>query len=137
MVAKVQDAHANAGSPAMKAIVQDRYGSSRVLALRDLEMPVIGEDGVVGQVRGSSVNAMDWHLIRGRPYLARLMTGVRAPKRAVPGSDVAGVVAAIGTGVTELRPGAEVFGARAGAFAHYVAGRERNFVVKPAHLHFH
>ena len=136
MVAKVQDAHANAGSPAMKAIVQDRYGSSRVLALRDLEMPVIGDDGVLVQVRASSVNAMDWHLIRGRPYLARLMTGVRAPKRAVPGSDVAGVVAAIGTGVTELRPGDEVFGARAGAFAEYVAGRERNFVVKPANLSF-
>jgi len=136
MVAKVQDAHANAGSPAMKAIVQDRYGSSRVLALRDLEMPVIGDDGVLVQVRASSVNAMDWHLIRGRPYLARLMTGVRAPKRAVPGSDVAGVVAAIGAGVTELRPGDEVFGARAGAFAEYVAGRERNFVVKPANLSF-
>ena len=136
MVAKVQDAHANAESPAMKAIVQDRYGSSRVLALRDLEMPVIGDDGVLVQVRASSVNAMDWHLIRGRPYLARLMTGVRAPKRAVPGSDVAGVVAAIGTGVTELRPGDEVFGARAGAFAEYVAGRERNFVVKPANLSF-
>ena len=136
MVAKVQDAHANAGSPAMKAIVQDRYGSSRVLALRDLEMPAIGDDGVLVQVRASSVNAMDWHLIRGRPYLARLMTGVRAPKRAVPGSDVAGVVAAIGTGVTELRPGDEVFGARAGAFAEYVAGRERNFVVKPANLSF-
>ena len=136
MVAKVQDAHANAGSPAMKAIVQDRYGSSRVLALRDLEMPVIGDDGVLVQVRASSVNAMDWHLIRGRPYFARLMTGVRAPKRAVPGSDVAGVVAAIGTGVTELRPGDEVFGARAGAFAEYVAGRERNFVVKPANLSF-
>ena len=120
----------------MKAIVQDRYGSSRVLALRDLEMPVIGDDGVLVQVRASSVNAMDWHLIRGRPYLARLMTGVRAPKRAVPGSDVAGVVAAIGTGVTELRPGDEVFGARAGAFAEYVAGRERNFVVKPANLSF-
>ena len=136
MVAKVQDAHANAESPAMKAIVQHRYGSSRVLALRDLEMPVIGDDGVLVQVRASSVNAMDWHLIRGRPYLARLMTGVRAPKRAVPGSDVAGVVAAIGTGVTELRPGDEVFGARAGAFAEYVAGRERNFVVKPANLSF-
>jgi len=136
MVAKVQDAHANAGSPAMKAIVQDRYGSSRVLALRDLEMPAIGDDGVLVQVRASSVNAMDWLLIRGRPYLARLMTGVRAPKRAVPGSDVAGVVAAIGTGVTELRPGDEVFGARAGAFAEYVAGRERNFVVKPANLSF-
>lgn len=120
----------------MKAIVQDRYGSSRVLALRDLEMPAIGDDGVLVQVRASSVNAMDWHLIRGRPYLARLMTGVRAPKRAVPGSDVAGVVAAIGTGVTELRPGDEVFGARAGAFAEYVAGRERNFVVKPANLSF-
>jgi NADPH:quinone reductase-like Zn-dependent oxidoreductase len=120
----------------MKAIVQDRYGSPDVLAFRSIDRPVIGDDGVLVQVRASSVNAMDWHLIRGRPYFARLMTGVRTPKHAVPGSDVAGVVTAVGQSVTELRPGDEVFGARSGAYAEYVAGRVRNFVVKPANLTF-
>jgi NADPH:quinone reductase-like Zn-dependent oxidoreductase len=132
----VQKAQAAVGSGAMKAIVQDHYGSSGVLALRDLDMPVIGDDGVLVQVRASSVNAKDWHLIRGRPYFARLMSGVRRPKQAVPGTDVAGVVVAVGQGVTELRPGDEVFGARSGAYAEYVAGRLRNFVPKPANLSF-
>ena len=136
MVATAEDTLAKAGSPAMQAIVQERYGSPEVLAFRSIDKPVIGDDGVLVQVRASSVNAMDWHLIRGRPYFARLMSGVWTPKSAVPGSDVAGVVAAVGTGVTELRPGDEVFGARAGAYAEYVAGRVRNFVVKPANLTF-
>jgi NADPH:quinone reductase-like Zn-dependent oxidoreductase len=132
----VQKARAAGGSGAMKAIVQAHYGSSGVLALRDLDMPVIGDDGVLVQVRASSVNAKDWHLIRGRPYFARLMSGVRRPKQAVPGTDVAGVVVAVGQSVTELRPGDEVFGARSGAYAEYVAGRLRNFVAKPANLSF-
>jgi NADPH:quinone reductase-like Zn-dependent oxidoreductase len=132
----VQKAQAAVGSGAMKAIVQAHYGSSGVLALRDLDMPVIGDDGVLVQVRASSVNAKDWHLIRGRPYFARLMSGVRRPKQAVPGTDVAGVVVAVGQSVTELRPGDEVFGARSGAYAEYVAGRLRNFVPKPANLSF-
>ena len=132
----VQRAQAAVGSGAMKAIVQDHYGSSGVLALRDLDMPVIGDDGVLVQVRASSVNAKEWHLIRGRPYFARLMSGVLRPKQAVPGTDVAGVVVAVGQSVTELRPGDEVFGARSGAYAEYVAGRLRNFVPKPANLSF-
>ena len=136
MVATAQDPHADAGSPAMNAIVQDRYGSPDVLEFRSIDRPVIGDDGVLVHVRASSVNALDWHLIRGRPYVARLTTGLRTPKRAVPGADVAGVVAAVGKDVTELRPGDEVFGARDGAFAEYVAGRVRNFVVKPANLTF-
>ena len=99
-------------------------------------MPVIGDDGVLVQVRASSVNAKEWHLIRGRPYLARLMSGVRKPKQAVPGTDVAGMVVAVGRSVTELRPGDEVFGAGGGAYAEYIAGRVRNFVPKPANLSF-
>lgn len=136
MIVTVQNAQAAVGSRAMKAIVQDRYGSSGVLALRDLDVPEIGDDGVLVQVRASSVNAMEWHLIRGRPYFMRVTTGLRAPKQAVPGTDVAGVVAAVGQSVTELRPGDEVFGARSGAYAEYVAGRVRNFVPKPANLTF-
>lgn len=120
----------------MKAIVQHRYGSSGVLAVETTAMPEIGDDGVLVEVRASSVNAADWHMIRGRPYFARLSTGLRRPKSSRPGTDVAGVVVAVGADVTELRPGDEVFGARNGAYAQYVAGRLRNFVPKPASLTF-
>jgi NADPH:quinone reductase-like Zn-dependent oxidoreductase len=136
MIVTGQNAQAAVGPRAMKAIVQDRYGSSGVLTLRDLGIPAIGDDGVLVRVRASSVNAMECHLIRGRPYFLRLTTGLRTPKRAVPGTDVAGVVAAVGQSVTEFRPGDEVFGARSGAYAEYVAGRVRNFVPKPASLTF-
>jgi 2-desacetyl-2-hydroxyethyl bacteriochlorophyllide A dehydrogenase len=122
----------------MKAIVQTGYGSPDVLELRDVELPVIGDDGVLVRVSASSVNAQDWHLLRGQPRVARLMPGfgLRRPQRAVPGADVAGVVEAVGKNVTELRPGDEVFGARSGAFAEYVAGRVPNFAPKPANLSF-
>jgi NADPH:quinone reductase-like Zn-dependent oxidoreductase len=120
----------------MRAIVQDRYGSPDVLRLSDVEMPTIGDDGVLVRVRATSINAMDWHLVRGRPYMARVGTGLRRPKQAIPGTDVAGTVEAVGRDVTELHPGDEVFGARSGAYAEYVAGRVRNFVLKPANLSF-
>lgn len=136
MLATAENAQAHVGSQTMKALVQTRYGASGVLAVEDVDMPEIGDDGVLVHVRASSVNALDWHLIRGRPYFARLTTGLRRPKSPVPGTDVAGVVVAVGQGVTEFRPGDEVFGARSGAFAEYVAGRVRNFVPKPANLTF-
>jgi NADPH:quinone reductase-like Zn-dependent oxidoreductase len=135
-MATVDEAQAGVGAVAMKAIVQDRYGSPGVLALSDVDVPAISDDGVLVQVRASSVNAKEWHLIRGRPYLARLTSGVRRPKQTVPGSDVSGVVVAVGESVTELRPGDEVFGVGSGAYAEYVAGRPRNFVRKPANLSF-
>ncbi len=120
----------------MKAIVHERYGSPDVLELRDVEIPTIGDDGVLVRVRASSVNAADWHTMRGRPIFARLTMGLRRPSQSVAGIDVAGVVEAVGRDVTELRPGDEVFGGRSGAFGEYVAGRVRNFVPKPANLSF-
>lgn len=136
MTAPLSIAATNLGSRRMRAIVQDRYGGPETLALRDIDIPTVGDDGVLVRVHATSVNAADWHLVRGRPYFARLTTGVRRPKRGVPGSDVAGVVEAVGRDVTELRPGDEVFGAREGAFAEYVLGRVRDFVPKPAGLGF-
>jgi NADPH:quinone reductase-like Zn-dependent oxidoreductase len=119
----------------MRAIVQDGYGSPLdVLVLKDVEEPVIGEDGVLVRVRASSVNAQEWHQTRGFSRVARAI--LRMPSIKVPGSDVAGVVEAVGADVTELHPGDEVFGARMGAYAEYVAGRVRNFVPKPATLDF-
>ena len=132
----IQDTQAGVTSKPMRAIVQERYGASGVLVLQDRQMPVIGDDGVLVEVRASSVNAIDWHTIRGRPFIARTSSGLLRPKEQVPGTDVAGVVVAVGKDVTEFRPGDEVFGARSGAYAEYVAGRLRNFVAKPANLSF-
>ena len=120
----------------MQAIVHDRYGSPDVLALADVEHPALGDDGVVVRVRAASVNALDWHLLRGTPYFVRLTDGLRRPRRRIAGVDVAGVVEAVGKDVTAFRPGDEVFGQRGGAFAEFVGGRERNFVRKPANLTF-
>lgn len=120
----------------MKAIVQDRYGSPDVLELREIEMPVVDDDGVLVRVRAAGVNALDWHLMRGIPSLVRLSEGLRRPKNPVRGVDVAGVVEAVGKNVTEFHRGDEVFGMRSGAFAEYVCGKEKHFVTKPAGLTF-
>ncbi|MBO0870836.1 MAG: alcohol dehydrogenase catalytic domain-containing protein, partial [Micromonosporaceae bacterium] len=104
----------------MKAIVQRRYGSPEVLALREVPAPQPANGDVLVRVRAATVNARDWHLMRGDPYLARLGMGIRTPKVKVPGTDFAGVVESAGAGVTRFRPGAEVFGEIYGAFAEYV-----------------
>lgn len=120
----------------MRAVTQDRYGPPDVLRISDLPVPEIGDDGVLVRVRAASVNAADWHMSRGEPFLARLGSGLRRPTQVTPGIDLAGVVEAVGREVTELKAGDEVFGARNGAFAEVVAGRVRNFVPKPANLSF-
>ena len=104
--------------------------------LREIEKPVIDDDGVLLRVHAASVNALDWHLMRGIPSIIRLTTGLRRPKSPVPGVDAAGTVESVGRNVTRFRPGDEVFGMRTGAFAEYVAGKERNFVAKPVGLSF-
>jgi NADPH:quinone reductase-like Zn-dependent oxidoreductase len=106
----------------MKAIVQDRYGPSSVLRLREIDPPEPGENEVLVRVRAAAVNAADWHVMRGDPYLARLTLGLTRPKARVRGQDFAGQVEAVGPGVTELGPGDEVYGNLAwaqGAFAEY------------------
>jgi len=107
-----------------------------VFQLREIEKPVIDDDGVLLRVHAASVNALDWHLMRGIPSIIRLTTGLRRPKSPVPGVDAAGTVESVGRNVTRFRPGDEVFGMRTGAFAEYVAGKERNFVAKPVGLSF-
>jgi NADPH:quinone reductase-like Zn-dependent oxidoreductase len=118
----------------MKAIVSTRYGSPASLALREVAKPAVSEDGVRVSVRAASVNAYDWHMMRGKPYIARLGRGLRKPKRADMGLDAAGVVDAVGRDVTHVQPGDEVFGAHDGAFAEYVSGV--NFVPMHAGLAF-
>ena len=121
----------------MKAIVRERYGSPDVLELRDVDKPVLDDDSVLVKVRAASINAYDWHMMRGLPFLARMSEGLRKPKSIAMGVDVAGQVEAVGKNVTHLRPGDEVFGARSGALAEYVRGSAKSFLVpKPAGLTF-
>lgn len=86
------------------------------------------------EVRASSVAGDDWHLMRGFPYVARMATGLRWPRNKIPGADVAGVVKAVGTNVSELREGDEVFGWCDGAFAEFAAVPAENLITKPANL---
>src|SRR3989449_3241802 len=94
----------------MKAIVQTGYGSSDVFQLREIEMPVIDDDGVLVRVQAASVNALDWHLMRGIPAIIRLTTGLRRPKSPVPGVDVAGTARSGGRDVAPLFPRGEGVG---------------------------
>ena len=107
----------------MKAIVRDRYGSPDVLQLGEVDKPALTDEGVLVRVRATSINAYDWHMLRGKPYLARLEEGLRRPKTAILGLDVAGIAEGVGKDVTHVKPGDRVFGSRSGAFAEYVTGR--------------
>ena len=107
----------------MKAMVRDRYGSPDVLELREIDRPAPTDEGVLVRLHATSVNAYDWHMLRGKPYLARIEEGLRRPKTEVLGLDVAGVAEEVGKAVTHVRPGDRVFGSRTGAFAEYVTGR--------------
>ena len=118
----------------MKAIVQTRYGSPDVLQLRDVDKPVVGDDQVLVRVRAAAVNIGDWHLLRGVPYVIRLVAGLQKPRREIPGLDIAGQVETVGRHVTEFQPGDEVFGWCKGAFAEYACAAESNLLLKPANL---
>jgi NADPH:quinone reductase-like Zn-dependent oxidoreductase len=120
----------------MKAIMQTRYGSAEVLETRDVDKPGIGDDEVLVRVQAASVHVGDWILMTGSPFVMRFATGLRKPKHPIPGTDVAGTVEAVGKDVQTLRPGDDVFGWVAGAFAEFAAAPEAQFVTKPANLTF-
>jgi NADPH:quinone reductase-like Zn-dependent oxidoreductase len=120
----------------MKAIVQDTYGSAEVLHARDVEKPQLAEGKVLVRVHAASVHLGDWVLMTGSPFVMRFATGLRKPKNVIPGTDVAGTVEAVAGGVQRLRPGDEVFGWCAGAFAEYASAPEDQFISKPANLTF-
>ncbi len=121
----------------MKAIVRTKYGSPDVLQLREVEKPVAGDDEVLVKIHAVSVNAMDWHRMRGKPFLFRIILGFPKPKASILGADIAGRVEGVGKNVTEFQPGDEVFGGVGqGGFAEYVAVRERALLSKPANISF-
>ena len=129
---------------AMKAIVQDRYGApQRVLKLAEVDRPSVGDDDVLIRVRATSVNTPDWITVAGVPYIIRLKFGLRKPPTPVRGTDIAGVVEAVGKNVTDLQPGDEVFGswwadtlATRGTFAEFTVGPASRLIKKPVGLTF-
>ena len=120
----------------MKAIVQDKYGSPDVLQLRAIDQPVVKDDELLVRVRAAAVNIGDWHLLRGVPYVMRAVSGLRKPRRVVPGLDIAGQVEAVGRDVKQFGAGDEVFGWCRGAFAEYACAAESHLLPKPANLTF-
>jgi NADPH:quinone reductase-like Zn-dependent oxidoreductase len=120
----------------MKAIVYHGYGPPDVLRCEDVEAPVPRDDEVLVNVRAASVNPLDWHFLRGTPYIGRMAFGLRRPKSTRLGADVAGRVEAVGGSVTRLKPGDEVFGACRGAFAESVCAPESSLVLKPENVTF-
>ncbi len=121
----------------MKAIVYRCYGSPDVLEFADVEKPTPADDEVLVKIVAASVNPLDWHYMRGSPYIMRLGSGLGAPNRTSMGVDFAGTIEAVGKNVKRFKPGDEVFGGRSGAFAEYVAVPEdRALVLKPANMTF-
>ena len=121
----------------MKAIVRNTYGSSDGLELRDIDKPEISDDEVLLRVHAAGVGRDVWHVMTGLPYPIRLAGyGLRAPKNPVIGSDVAGVVEALGKNMSRFRPGDEVFGIGKGSYAEYARALEDKLAPKPANLTF-
>ena len=120
----------------MKAVVYTRYGPPNVLQLKDVEKPTPKDDEVLVRVHAASLNAYDWHALRGKPILVRLMGfGLLKPKKQILGSDFAGRVEAVGRSVKQFQRGDEVYG-MGGGFAEYVCKREDRLALKPANASF-
>jgi NADPH:quinone reductase-like Zn-dependent oxidoreductase len=129
----------------MKAIVQDKYGTPDALELREIDKPVVKDDEVLVQVHAASVHPDVWHVVRGLPYVLRLMgAGLLKPKNRVPGTDAAGHVESVGKNVTRFQPGDEVFGetlkgyqwTNGGTYAEYVSVAQDALALKPANITF-
>ena len=114
----------------MRAFVYCDYGPPDIVRLATIEKPVASDGEVLIRVRAAAVNPLDWHYVRGVPYVMRLDSGLRKPASMRVGVDFAGTVEAIGGGVTRFKPGDDVFGGRTGAFAEYVVMREDRPLVR-------
>lgn len=124
----------------MKAIVYTQYGSPDVLQFKNITTPMPGEHEVLVKIYAASVNAGDWHLLRGEPFAVRFVTGLFTPKNPLLGADIAGRVEAVGSGVTQFQPGDAVFGDVSscgfGGFAEYVSIPQNFLAHKPTNLTF-
>ncbi len=120
----------------MKAIVCTKYGSPDVLRLKEVEKPAPDDGEVLVKIHAASANPLDWHLMRGAPFLARLGGGLRKPRDPRLGADITGRVETVGSNVTQFQPGNEVFGTCVGGFAEYACAAENTLALKPANLSF-
>ena len=120
----------------MNAIVYYEYGPPDVLRCEEIDKPIPGEKEVLLKIHAASLNPYDWHFIRGEPYAVRLMAGIGKPKNKRLGSDVAGVVEALGPNVTQFKPGDAVYGLCQGAFGEFVCTAETKLVKKPESMSF-
>lgn len=120
----------------MKAIVYEQYGPPEVLQLREIAKPAPADNEILIKVRAASVNPLDWHFMRGEPWLIHLILGVRKPKNIRLGVDVGGVVESVGRNINQFKSGDAVFGGCRGAFAEYVCTKEDQLALKPASLAF-
>jgi NADPH:quinone reductase-like Zn-dependent oxidoreductase len=120
----------------MRAVVQDRYGSSEVLRLARVARPVLGDNQVLLHVNAAGLDRGTEHLMTGKPYVARLFVGLRKPKNPIPGRDAAGTVAAVGSSVSRFAIGDEVYGVAPGSFAEYAVAPEGKLARKPENLSF-
>lgn len=121
----------------MRAVIYCEFGPPEVLRVQAIAKPVPADSQVLIRVRAAALNPLDWHFMRGTPYLGRIAFGLRKPASIRLGVDFAGVVEAVGPGVTRFRPGDEVYGGRTGALAEYVVMAETGSLArKPANVTF-
>jgi NADPH:quinone reductase-like Zn-dependent oxidoreductase len=121
----------------MKALTQDRYGTASVLRVSEVDRPSPREGQLLVRVVAAGMDRGAWHFMTGEPYLMRLLGfGFRAPSVATPGTNFAGVVEAVGPGVSGYVPGDEVYGASRGTFAEYVVASVEKVAPKPPQLTF-
>lgn len=125
------------GKNKIKAVAHYCYGSSDLLAIEWIDKPVPADNEVLVKVHRAGVNPIDYHLMRGAPYLMRLGNGIGKPERSIMGSDFSGVVEAVGKNVTRFKSGDEVFGGTRGTFSEYITiAEDRGIALKPANMSF-
>jgi NADPH:quinone reductase-like Zn-dependent oxidoreductase len=123
--------------PPMRALMQRCYGAPGVLRVENIAKPTPGEGQLLIKVHAAGLNPFEWHMTTGKPYLLRLFKGIGAPDSPRTGSDFAGTVEAVGTGVTRFKPGDEIFGVTGGALAEYaMASEQSDIVLKPPEMTF-
>jgi NADPH:quinone reductase-like Zn-dependent oxidoreductase len=124
----------------MRAVLHTKYGSPDVLKLEDIPKPIPTDDQVLVKVHAAALNAVDWHILRAKPFPIRFMVGLVKPKHKILGADIAGHVLAVGRNVKQFRAGDDVFGELSacgwGAFAEYVCVPEHVITSKPAGISF-
>jgi len=124
----------------MKAIVFEKYGTTEVLELKEVEKPIPKENEILIKVRAVAINDWDWQLMQGTPFVSRLMHGLLKPKTRILGCDISGQIEGVGRNASKFKPGDNVYGdiseSGFGGFAEYVCVHEKALCLKPAGMTF-